>query len=677
MKRTLYTALILYIAFFKVTLFISPQQIVIYKATFVVSTTSDWTVLTFYNLTILSSNHSIIMGSNASQLEYFISFNQIGISKKPYDETNVTIKFNVKFSIEGVSSLLIEKGDIGNTSLKVYDENKRGVFSAFSIGHVPGDTIYLPLFEKLKQISLTRVLRNRLVLSFYYPWYGNPQNIYGSGILWHWEDIGYDSIGSSTHYPLLGPYDSQDTKVIEAHIKMAKAFGIDGFICSWWGIGTFEDNALRKILHVANKENFSITIYYEPVRELTQDQIVNELSYVLNNYSGEQSFLKINGNPILFIYAVSAYNRDPDFWKEVISKVEKKTKMDAIFIADSFDMSYSTVFDGFHTYIPIWINKHNLYDVYCNEAKLIRINEKLWAATVCPGYDDRKIRKPGTFVSREDGNYYNLTWNASIKSDPDMVLVCTFNEWHEGTTVEPSREFGFKYLQLTKHWVEKYKNVSLTQQEKPLLVFQVNGPILNNVGKGDALAANLLFTWKNLSEAFNIQFYRGNTYCLPVNESTFSLWIPLIRVNESVTLDLPFPDSGELFVKLYYYSLSGEDFVEKYRYFRVNVLTSYGSATGSGWYDAGSTATVSVSTTRVEKDPFTSYVFEGWMVDGELVSTSPTYTLTVTKPVSLKASWRTETNITAVGAIAGVILILVGITIAATFLKRKRTSSMR
>ncbi|MEM2415582.1 MAG: hypothetical protein QXZ04_07305, partial [Thermoproteota archaeon] len=138
MKRTLYTALILYIAFFKVTLFISPQQIVIYKATFVVSTTSDWTVLTFYNLTILSSNHSIIMGSNASQLEYFISFNQIGISKKPYDETNVTIKFNVKFSIEGVSSLLIEKGDIGNTSLKVYDENKMGVFSAFSIGHVPG-----------------------------------------------------------------------------------------------------------------------------------------------------------------------------------------------------------------------------------------------------------------------------------------------------------------------------------------------------------------------------------------------------------------------------------------------------------------------------------------------------------------------------------------------------------
>ncbi|MBO3842832.1 MAG: hypothetical protein FGF48_10540 [Candidatus Brockarchaeota archaeon] len=169
------------------------------------------------------------MGRDAPQLEYSISFNQIGISKKPYDGTNVTIKFDVKFSVEGISSLLIRKGDIGNTSLKVYDENRREIFSAFSIGHVPGDTtglnprtFYLPLFEnlKLKQISLTRVLRKRLVLSFYYPWYGNPQNVYGSGILWHWEDIGYDSIGSSTHYPLLGSYDSQDTKVIEAHIKM-------------------------------------------------------------------------------------------------------------------------------------------------------------------------------------------------------------------------------------------------------------------------------------------------------------------------------------------------------------------------------------------------------------------------------------------------------------------------
>ncbi|MBO3840545.1 MAG: hypothetical protein QXS66_06990 [Thermoproteota archaeon] len=69
-----------------------------------------------------------------------------------------------------------------------------------------------------------------------------------------------------------------------------------------------------------------------------------------------------------------------------------------------------------------------------------------------------------------------------------------------------------------------------------------------------------------------------------------------------------------------------------------------------------------------EKDMFTSYVFEVWKMGDKLVSTSPTYGFTVTKPVNLTTSWRTETNITAVRAIAGVILILI--------LKRRRTSSV-
>ncbi|MBO3840674.1 MAG: hypothetical protein QXJ72_08125 [Thermoproteota archaeon] len=110
------------------------------------------------------------------------------------------------------------------------------------------------------------------------------------------------------------------------------------------------------------------------------------------------------------------------------------------------------------------------------------------------------------------------------------------------------------------------------------------------------------------------------------------------------------------------------------RYF-IDAMSSIGQVSGAGWYDAGSTATVSISTIRVEKDMFTNYVFEGWMVDGELVSTSPTYSFTITKPVSLKASWRTETNITTVRAIAGVILLIVTVIIAIAFLKKRKQSS--
>lgn len=88
----------------------------------------------------------------------------------------------------------------------------------------------------------------------------------------------------------------------------------------------------------------------------------------------------------------------------------------------------------------------------------------------------------------------------------------------------------------------------------------------------------------------------------------------------------------------------------------ISVSTSYGIATGSGLYEVGSTVIVSVTPTVIEKGFFTNCVFEGWKVNGNAVSTSPTYSFTVDKPVNLVASWRMETKPIIIGLIAGVVL---------------------
>lgn len=45
------------------------------------------------------------------------------------------------------------------------------------------------------------------VYAFYYPWYGNPQAMGGSGKLAHWAAINVEKqrIADSTNYPALGP----------------------------------------------------------------------------------------------------------------------------------------------------------------------------------------------------------------------------------------------------------------------------------------------------------------------------------------------------------------------------------------------------------------------------------------------------------------------------------------
>jgi hypothetical protein len=72
----------------------------------------------------------------------------------------------------------------------------------------------------------------------------------------------------------------------------------------------------------------------------------------------------------------------------------------------------------------------------------------------------------------------------------------------------------------------------------------------------------------------------------------------------------------------------------------VDVRSSQGSVTGSGWYDRGSTATITLAT-GAQAWPF-SYTFNGWSVvppDGNMVKTDDSWHLMVDKPYVVEAQW--------------------------------------
>lgn len=81
---------------------------------------------------------------------------------------------------------------------------------------------------------------------------------------------------------------------------------------------------------------------------------------------------------------------------------------------------------------------------------------------------------------------------------------------------------------------------------------------------------------------------------------------------------------------------------------------------------------VSVDSTRISKDFFTDYVFEGWEADGEMVSTSPIYSFIANKPTILVARWKTELNIAKAGTI--ILITIVIITVLLMVMRRKHAS---
>ena len=303
------------------------------------------------------------------------------------------------------------------------------------------------------------------ILSFYYGWYGNPQT---SGKWWHWKDVdeGKRTIGGSTNYPQLGPYDNHDPKIVEQHCRWAKDSGITGFIVTWWAKKDFHDDGMPLMLDTARKHGLKVTVYYEtvPPRDAPKPEgAVDDLLYILERYGNHPAWLKAEGMPVVFVYGRAIGQIKLDGWKQVIAKVKEKRPV--VFIGDQITEAAAEVFDGIHTYNPTgrvagktaaeireWAATN--FPAWVKTA-----GSKIACVTIIPGYDDHKLgrKEPRPITARHNGDTYRAMWDQAMAANPDWVLVTSFNEWHEGSEIEPSVEDGDLYLRLTKQYAPRFK----------------------------------------------------------------------------------------------------------------------------------------------------------------------------------------------------------------------------
>lgn len=319
-----------------------------------------------------------------------------------------------------------------------------------------------PLSRGADQTNSPAVVRvPHEVLAFYYTWYGPSRH-------WGKVDATRHDLEASRDYPVKGAYDSHDPAIIAWQISTAQKHGITGFIATWWGQGTYEDQAVPLVLEAAARKHFKATIYWETAPGKGPEQIdnaVNDLTYVLSRYGTNRAFLKVDGKPVIFVYGRVMGQMPFAAWPEIISRARAKAG-DFLLVADGYSGRNAGLFDGLHTYnicgsvkgktpaeLQAWAATH-----YANAVKLAREHSRIACVTVIPGYDDTKIRKPGLKADRLNGQVYRVLWDQAIKARPDWVLITSWNEWHEGSEIEPSLEYGDQYLRITDHAALRFRN---------------------------------------------------------------------------------------------------------------------------------------------------------------------------------------------------------------------------
>jgi hypothetical protein len=421
-------------------------------------------------------------------------------------------------------------------------------------------------------MSLTENLKDLKgkVFTFYYPWYNSPN---GPSTKWnHWLNVTENSIFVSTNYPLHGAYDSNDENIIRSHMAIIKQAGIDGIIVSWWGAHGYEALPLDEIFKVASEFDIEVTIFYESVRNITQKQIIDEFLYIYETYPTNQAFMKNDGVPVVFVYALDAYQRTPEFWQGVRDAVESDYG-EHIMIGDARDVGYLKVFDGFHLYIWMDEDYPELFETCINNFEVgtsnleddvifqkaldnedLELIVKPFLTTVVPSFDARSWGRMDPLVERLNGETYRNYWNVSHNLEPHSILITSWNEWHEGTEMEPSKEYGFSYIQMTKEYIEEYKGVTIPIDEvlysASLVEFTHSqhgtgsGIIQVEAQQGHALYVNVTVGWDadiNLAE-IECEPY---VYLRKIRENLHSIIIPSIPSGESLDVTVNYKTDVE------------------------------------------------------------------------------------------------------------------------------------
>jgi hypothetical protein len=269
------------------------------------------------------------------------------------------------------------------------------------------------------------------VAIFYYAWYGTPAV---DGAWLHWGQGGNSPprrIGSN-YYPVRGAYSSGVGSVVRAQMREIAAMGIDTVIVSWWGPGSVEDARLRPIAAAAKAAGLGVALHVEPWPGRTPAAVVAALR-------------NLGGLGIRDVYVYDSTSTPDEEWRAALSgltgfRVFAHTSLPGKALKGGFQ--------GLYTY-DVLVYDGSSFGRMCTTARRLGL---LCAPSVGPGFDSFRATGDSRIRPRNDGGWYDHMWQAAVRAAPDVVSITSYNEWHEGTQIEPARAAGKAYLTYDGAW---------------------------------------------------------------------------------------------------------------------------------------------------------------------------------------------------------------------------------
>jgi glycoprotein endo-alpha-1,2-mannosidase len=259
------------------------------------------------------------------------------------------------------------------------------------------------------------------VAAFYYPWYGNAAR---DGGFWHWSQNGrtppFDL--ASDFFPSRGAYSSADPQVLTAQMAEMRAAGIGELVASLWGWGSIESRRLPALMVAARRSRLEVAIHLEPYPGRTPESVLADIR-------------QLQALGIRDVYVFRPQEFPATDWAPILAQVPAER----VFAQTPYvGFAAAAGFDGVYTY-DILLYGGRYFGRLCTEAHARHL---LCAPSVGPGYSAQRATGDTRTKPRRLGATYDAMWHTAVAARPDQVTITSYNEWNEGTQIEPARSMG-------------------------------------------------------------------------------------------------------------------------------------------------------------------------------------------------------------------------------------------
>lgn len=290
--------------------------------------------------------------------------------------------------------------------------------------------------------------------------------------------------------PLLGYYPEEEPWVAEKHIEWAYQYGINFFAYDWYWDGKRPeyDHALKNYLKARNKNKIQFCLLWanHDVTPKSLKEFDDIVAYWIGNYFAYPTYYKIDGKPVVFIFSVGQLEtKAKEFGTSVKALLEgassrsKEQGHNGIFFvattnerpgADVAQRLHDYGFnaytgwnyvqgEGFNTDLYEKDAYDSMVDAYLTYYMAAFKTSKIlpYIVPASPGWDSRPwhgdqatVRKnptPDKFAKMLLGAKQLMDGDKDV---PKILMIESWNEFGEGSYIEPTKKWQFAYLQMIK-----------------------------------------------------------------------------------------------------------------------------------------------------------------------------------------------------------------------------------